>query len=118
MAYRIALIPGDGIGQEVIPEGVRVLHALERRRVTGGTLIPDGDRAGDDAFSTLTAGANYYLHGHAARFTADIQWFLDDTAGNDLVSGVAATGVGRGVGLLPSAEADQVALRLQFQLLF
>ena len=28
MAYRIALIPGDGIGQEVIPEGVRVLNAL------------------------------------------------------------------------------------------
>lgn len=28
MAYRIALIPGDGIGQEVIPEGVRVLYAL------------------------------------------------------------------------------------------
>src|SRR5690554_250810 len=28
MAYRIALIPGDGIGQEVIPEGVRVLEAL------------------------------------------------------------------------------------------
>lgn len=28
MTYRIALIPGDGIGQEVIPEGVRVLEAL------------------------------------------------------------------------------------------
>ncbi|MDF2096909.1 tartrate dehydrogenase [Aquibaculum arenosum] len=28
MSYRIALIPGDGIGQEVIPEGVRVLQAL------------------------------------------------------------------------------------------
>lgn len=26
--YKIALIPGDGIGQEVIPEGVRVLQAL------------------------------------------------------------------------------------------
>ena len=25
--YRIALIPGDGIGQEVVPEGVRVLEA-------------------------------------------------------------------------------------------
>ena len=25
---RIALIPGDGIGQEVIPEAVRVLNAL------------------------------------------------------------------------------------------
>ena len=28
MVYKIALIPGDGIGQEVIPEGVRVLEAL------------------------------------------------------------------------------------------
>jgi len=29
--YSIALIPGDGIGQEVIPEGVRVLRALADR---------------------------------------------------------------------------------------
>jgi len=28
MSYKIALIPGDGIGREVIPEGVRVLEAL------------------------------------------------------------------------------------------
>jgi tartrate dehydrogenase/decarboxylase/D-malate dehydrogenase len=28
MAFRIALIPGDGIGTEVVPEGVRVLEAL------------------------------------------------------------------------------------------
>ncbi|MFZ0614486.1 MAG: tartrate dehydrogenase [Desulfobacterales bacterium] len=28
MDYRIALIPGDGIGREVIPEGVRMLEAL------------------------------------------------------------------------------------------
>jgi tartrate dehydrogenase/decarboxylase/D-malate dehydrogenase len=28
MTYRIALIPGDGIGKEVVPEGVRVLNAL------------------------------------------------------------------------------------------
>ncbi len=28
MAYKIALIPGDGIGKEVIPEGARVLEAL------------------------------------------------------------------------------------------
>jgi tartrate dehydrogenase/decarboxylase/D-malate dehydrogenase len=28
MEYRIALIPGDGIGKEVIPEGVRVLESL------------------------------------------------------------------------------------------
>ncbi len=28
MDNRIALIPGDGMGREVIPEGVRVLEAL------------------------------------------------------------------------------------------
>ena len=28
MSYKIALIPGDGIGKEVIPEGVRVLEVL------------------------------------------------------------------------------------------
>ena len=28
MTHRIALIPGDGIGKEVIPEGVRVIEAL------------------------------------------------------------------------------------------
>lgn len=30
MGYKIALIPGDGIGLEVIPEGVRVLDALAK----------------------------------------------------------------------------------------
>ena len=29
--YNIALIPGDGIGREVVPEGVRVLEALAAR---------------------------------------------------------------------------------------
>ncbi|MGN6673117.1 MAG: isocitrate/isopropylmalate family dehydrogenase, partial [Thermomicrobiales bacterium] len=30
-AYRIAVIPGDGIGQEVIPEGLKVLEAVGQR---------------------------------------------------------------------------------------
>ncbi len=30
-SYRIALLPGDGIGKEVVPEGVRVLDAVGRR---------------------------------------------------------------------------------------
>ena len=30
-SYRIALIPGDGIGKEVVPEGVRVLEAAGRQ---------------------------------------------------------------------------------------
>jgi tartrate dehydrogenase/decarboxylase/D-malate dehydrogenase len=29
--YRIAVIPGDGIGKEVVPEGLRVLEAIGRR---------------------------------------------------------------------------------------
>ncbi|MDB5512340.1 MAG: leuB [Enterovirga sp.] len=29
--YRIAVIPGDGIGKEVVPEGVRVLEAVAKR---------------------------------------------------------------------------------------
>ncbi|MBL8987530.1 MAG: tartrate dehydrogenase [Gemmatimonadetes bacterium] len=29
--YHVALIPGDGIGKEVVPEGVRVLEAVGRR---------------------------------------------------------------------------------------
>lgn len=31
MKYRIATIPGDGIGKEVVPEGIRVLDAAGRR---------------------------------------------------------------------------------------
>ncbi|TAM57684.1 tartrate dehydrogenase [bacterium] len=30
-SYRIAVIPGDGIGKEVVPEGIRVLDAAGRR---------------------------------------------------------------------------------------
>src|SRR5256712_7301144 len=31
MRHRIAVIPGDGIGKEVVPEGMRVLEAAARR---------------------------------------------------------------------------------------
>ena len=29
--YRVAVIPGDGIGKEVVPEGVRVLEEAAKR---------------------------------------------------------------------------------------
>src|ERR1700712_3892145 len=38
-SYRIAVIPGDGIGKEVVPEGVRVLEAAAKRH--GFTLQLD-----------------------------------------------------------------------------
>ncbi|HEY7491106.1 MAG TPA: 3-isopropylmalate dehydrogenase [Candidatus Tectomicrobia bacterium] len=31
MEYRIAVLPGDGVGPEVVAEGVKVLHQLERQ---------------------------------------------------------------------------------------
>ncbi len=84
-------------------------------------VIPDSDRTADDAFNTITVGANYYLHGQAAKFTLDMQYYLDDTAGNALVSGVA-TGVpgsvGNQIGLLPTTDDGEFVIRLQFQLLF
>ena len=39
-AYKIAVIPGDGIGKEVVPEGIRVLEAAGaqvRLRASSGT---------------------------------------------------------------------------------
>ena len=75
-------------------------------------VLPDGDRGGDDAFNTLTVGTNYYLQGHAAKFTLDLQWFFDEGDQNDLVS------TNTGVGYIFDDQDSQLALRGQFQLLF
>ena len=50
--YKIALIPGDGIGREVVPEGVRALEAL---------AVKHGFRV---RFETFPYGCGYFLkHG-------------------------------------------------------
>ncbi len=38
--HRIAIIPGDGIGKEVMPEGVRVLEAVARRFGIAFEFVP------------------------------------------------------------------------------
>ncbi len=51
---RIAVIPGDGIGKEVVPEGMRVLEAAARRfgiafewqRIRSGTATTTRSTAG------------------------------------------------------------------------
>ncbi|MEO7761548.1 MAG: tartrate dehydrogenase [Casimicrobiaceae bacterium] len=45
--YRIATIPGDGIGKEVIPAGQRVLEALARKLNTFGLEFADFGWGGD-----------------------------------------------------------------------
>lgn len=49
--YRIAVVPGDGIGAEVIPEGLRVLERLAEQ---------SGDRFRFD-FESFPWGSQYYL---------------------------------------------------------
>jgi len=52
--FKIAVVPGDGIGNEVVPEGVRVLDAL--------AAMPDAPFA--FAYDTFPWGCRYYLeHG-------------------------------------------------------
>lgn len=94
--------------------------------VQGGYLIPESDvelfarwdmallddderNIDDDNFNTLTFGGNYYIHGHAAKFTGDVVWFLDDP--NPLRPQDTQLGY-------LGASDDEVVLRLQFQLLF
>ena len=61
--YRIAVIPGDGIGTEVVPEGIRALEAAGRRFDIGfeweefswscGTYMKTGQMMPDDGIEIL-----------------------------------------------------------------
>ncbi len=69
--YRIALLPGDGIGKEVVPEGVRVLEAAGRRFDIGFTFtgfdwgseryLATGSMMPDDALEQLSGFDALYL---------------------------------------------------------
>lgn len=64
----------------------------------------------DDVLNTLTFGSNYYFHGHRAKATVDVVWYLDSTS-TPLSSNT-------GTALLTSDEDNEVAIRAQFQFLF
>lgn len=81
-------------------------------------VMPDDNRANHDNFNTITFGVNHYMHGQAAKLTFDVAWYLEATTDNDLVNAAANAGIGNQIGLLPTDEDNQFALRLQFQLLF
>jgi hypothetical protein len=66
----------------------------------------------NDSFSTVTVGTNYYWSGHAAKFTFDVQYFIDNAADG------LNTVTNREIGYLGSGEDGEVTLRFQFQLLF
>lgn len=65
----------------------------------------------NDEMNIVTFGVNYYIHKHAAKFTADVMFVLDETTGAPAVTST-------GTGILDSSEEDQFVLRAQFQLVF
>lgn len=79
----------------------------------------DKDRPEHTMFNTLTFGANMYpfVKSNAVKFTTDLQWFLENPTQNDLVNGYA-NGSSNVIGIRPSAEKNQIALRFQFQFMF
>jgi hypothetical protein len=68
-----------------------------------------------DSFNTLTAGVNYYVspHSHAAKFTADVVYYFDDTTGTPILNGTNT-----GINLLPEQDGGEWGVRLQMQVLF
>lgn len=94
--------------------------------VQGGVYVADdwelfarfdeffNDNSVGDDFSTVSFGVNDYIHGHAAKFTLDAQWYLDDVTGTG-----GAIGANTGIGHLGNGANDgEVVIRAQFQLLF
>jgi hypothetical protein len=79
-------------------------------------IFADDDRGVED-FNVITAGMNYYIlpESHAAKFTLDFQYLLDDPSDALIPS---SSGM-RGLGLLANDTDDgQWALRAQMQILF
>ncbi|HZW09933.1 MAG TPA: porin [Phycisphaerales bacterium] len=82
-------------------------------------IFPDDDITADDDddYHTITFGGNYYFvaGSHAAKFTADVQWSLDEQPALAAIGGVVPDHTS---GTLPTSEADQWMVRLQMQLVF
>ncbi|GAB4545729.1 MAG: hypothetical protein Tsb0013_03820 [Phycisphaerales bacterium] len=77
-------------------------------------LVPDDDAVGDDPFNAVTVGVNWYVRGHALKFTADVIYFIDDTNGTTIVG----FGQDNATGLFPTADSGEVSLRVQLQFIF
>lgn len=79
--------------------------------------FPDSDERGlgddQDNFNSVTFGVNYYMYGHASKFTADVVWYIDSIDNNAL-----AGNPNPGIGYLTDDDDNELAFRLQWQLLF
>lgn len=67
----------------------------------------------EENFNTITFGVNYYMYGHASKFTADVVWFIDGEGAN-----ILGDNSNPGIGYLADDDENEIAFRLQWQLLF
>lgn len=98
--------------------------------VQGGIFIPDTDwevfgrydvtfadederNLDEDTFNVVTGGVNYYMYGHASKFTFDVLWFIDSVGTNALGGNAQPQ-----IGYLTDDDENEITLRLQWQLLF
>lgn len=76
-------------------------------------IMPDDKRGFDvDTYPFLTAGVNYYLCGHAAKFTVDAVYAIEAT---DDIAGMNAF---TDNSLISSTEEGEVCVAAQFQVMF
>lgn len=74
---------------------------------------------GEDTFNFLTVGLNHYFASHSAKATLDFVYAFEETQNlSTFGAGTGSTGFGSGTGLLGDTEDGEIAVRLQFQLLF
>lgn len=96
----------------VVQGGYRVTENIEPFARYDAVFADSNRGLDNDNFNFITAGVNYYLYGHAAKFTVDAVYSLDDTTGLGSLGNFSNTGV------LGSSDEGELALRAQFQLLF
>jgi len=77
MTYHVAVVPGDGIGQEVLPAAVEVLEAVEvpfsfTEAEAGDHVAADGREPLPEATRELAATADATLFGAAGESAADV----------------------------------------------
>lgn len=78
----------------------------------------DDDTDGTDDLQAVTAGVNYYLDQHNAKFTTDVVWVYDGSVASNPF-GNAIDSDGLGISDFSSAEEEDLfVLRAQFQMLF
>lgn len=78
----------------------------------------DDDADATDDLQAVTAGVNYFLNGHAAKFTTDVVYVYEGSAVSNPF-GNSFSSDGLGISEFASAEDEELwVLRAQFQLLF